>query len=125
EGRLIGSLEQDDGYLSTSLDEDVSRNFASAFPIDHPVARERLQYPVLMRIKARKGQPGAYVSNINREFHPEKPRYDNGESEIMMPRGTKYKVTSGRYELLPDGRKMLILEVEIWQKPKKGKIPKQ
>ena len=122
-GRLINSVHSEDAYWSTSFDEGVSRNFASAYPMVGPSEREN--YPALMRIKVRKGQAGAYVSNINREFHPERPNYDNGEAELLFPRGIKYHVLNARFEDLGDGRRLLLMDVEIWKEPKKEKTRKR
>lgn len=119
-GSLINAILDEPGYVSTSLDEDVGLHFAKAGMLSD-FLRERAKYPTLLTIKARKGQIGAYVSHVNREFHPESPNYDNGEGEILLPRGTKFKVLSARYENLPDGRKLLHVEVEIWQPPKPTK----
>lgn len=100
---IVGSVWPEKAYSSTSFNAEISRIFAQS----------RGMRPVVFRIKANKGTKGAYVSHINREFHPANPDYHNGESEFLLPRNTGLYITGAKYVKLK-GRTVLQVEAEIW-----------
>lgn len=67
-----GAVFSDAAYTSTSINPSIPESFA------------RGEGKTLMRIKANKGQKGLAVNNIS--------NFD-GEHEILLPRGSQYKVT--------------------------------
>lgn len=68
-----GATFSDSAYTSTSINPRIPASFA------------RGEGKTMMRIKAKKGQSGLAVNNVS--------NYD-GEHEVLLPRGTSYRVTN-------------------------------
>jgi hypothetical protein len=76
---LVGREFTDPAYGSTSIDRKVAENFLGFE--DGSAGR------VLLQVNARKGRKGFYIGNS-----PERTAF-SGESELLVPRGSKYKIT--------------------------------
>lgn len=77
----VGRTFQDSGFVSTSLDEKVAENWSGSYK---------------MEIDVPKGSSGAYVENIS---------WLQGESELLLPRGSQFKITGVRTESVVDSDK--------------------
>jgi Clostridial binary toxin A. len=73
----VGVEFRDDGYGSTSLDYKMAEKFARW-------TREDGFTPALVEIRVPKGTDGIFMDEL----------WDNGESEILLPRGVSYRVIS-------------------------------
>lgn len=73
-----GGSFQDLGYMSTTLSESRSRDFA------RPESIVSQKEPALLRIRARQGQSAAYLEGISTQYH--------GEHEVLLPRGSKIHI---------------------------------
>jgi len=73
----VGVEFRDDGYGSTSLDYKMAEKFARW-------TREDGFTPAIVEIRVPKGTEGIFMDEL----------WDNGESEILLPRGTSYRVIS-------------------------------
>jgi hypothetical protein len=92
----VGAEFTDKGYGSTSLDFEMADKFAKW-------TREDGFTPAIIEIKVPKGSDGIYMENL----------WDNGESELLLPRGTKYKITSDTYQTSHFNEKVRYLTVEV------------
>jgi hypothetical protein len=81
----VGTEFIDKGYGSTSLDPKMAEKFARW-------TREDGYTPAIVEIKVPKGYDGVYMEKL----------WDNGESEILLPRNTKYRITSETLVSLQD-----------------------
>lgn len=73
----VGTEFTDKAYGSTSLDYKTAEKFGRW-------VREDGLHPAIIEIRVPKGNDGIYMENL----------WDNGEYEVLLPRGTKYKVVS-------------------------------
>lgn len=88
----VGTVFQDDGYVSTSLSSKVAQGFVSGGPFNDKIVAE---------IKVPRGRKGAFLSPID-------AHYGGEEAEFLLPRGSQFKITGTR-----PGDRMTIVELEL------------
>lgn len=74
----VGGSFQDLGYMSTTLSEVRSRDFA------RPESITSQEKPALLRIKTDQGKSGMYMEGISTWY--------SGEHEVLLPRGTTIRI---------------------------------
>ena len=85
EGLKAGAVFQDKGYVSTTTDEWKAKEFM-----------EEADVPVVMRIKVPKGKAVLSMSYATKD-----PSFGD-EQEVLLPRGSKFKVERMDYQPDPD-----------------------
>ena len=81
----IGKEIDSPSYWSTSSDEKIARQFTSS----GGNAKNPSKDAVMLNIKMKKGQKALDVSTLKNELNPG----TTNEKEMLLPRGTKFKVT--------------------------------
>lgn len=71
-----GSVFQDNGFVSTSLNSKVAGNFATS-------------KNVIAEIRVPKGSKGAYMDSLKTDLSKQQP-----EHELILPRGSRFKIVS-------------------------------